>query len=53
MAWWIRFRALPLWVIPLILGILILFLPTLGLDYAVVRQLQLTLILALVVSGLT
>jgi branched-chain amino acid transport system permease protein len=52
MAWWIRLRALPLWVIPLILGILILFLPVLGLDYAIVRQLQLTLILALVVSGL-
>lgn len=49
---WARFRALPLWVIPLLLGILVLFLPQLGLAYAATRQIELTLILALVVSGL-
>lgn len=49
---WIRFRSLPLWVLPLLIGVVILLLPTLGLPYAMSRQIQLTLILALVVSGL-
>jgi branched-chain amino acid transport system permease protein len=52
MALWTRLRALPLWVLPLILGIVLLVLPQFGLPFAVSRQIQLTLILALVVSGL-
>ncbi|MDF1478500.1 branched-chain amino acid ABC transporter ATP-binding protein/permease [Leifsonia sp. H3M29-4] len=52
MAWWIRLRSFPLWIIPLALGIVILLLPQLGLQFSIQRQIQLTLILALVVSGL-
>ncbi|MCH6231622.1 branched-chain amino acid ABC transporter ATP-binding protein/permease [Microbacterium sp. CFH 31415] len=52
MAWWIRLRAMPLWIVPLVLAILILLLPLLGVPYAIERQIQLTMILALVVSGL-
>lgn len=52
MALWLRFRALPGWIIPLALGILVLLLPQLGLGFSTTRQIQLTLILALVVSGL-
>lgn len=42
----------PTWLIPLAVGIVFLFLPLLGLDYATSRQVQLSLILALVVSGM-
>lgn len=42
----------PMWLIPLAVGILFLFLPLLGLDYATTRQVQLSIILALVVSGM-
>lgn len=52
MALWTRLRSLPLWVLPLIFGVLILILPQIGLPFAISRQIQLTLILALVVSGL-
>ena len=52
MALWVRLRALPPWVFPLLLGIIIVLLPTLGIPYSAQRQVQLTLILALVVSGL-
>jgi len=41
-----------MWIVPLALGILVLLLPMLGVPYAIERQVQLTLILALVVSGL-
>lgn len=43
---------MPLWIIPLAVGIILLLLPTLGIPYSLQRQIQLTLILALVVSGL-
>lgn len=52
MALWVRLRALPAWVFPLLIGIIIVLLPLLGIPYSTQRQVQLTLILALVVSGL-
>lgn len=52
MALWVRLRALPAWVLPLLIGIIIVLLPFLGIPYSMQRQVQLTLILALVVSGL-
>jgi len=42
----------PLWVIPIILGILVLVLPHVISDYNFIQQFQLALILSLVVSGL-
>ncbi len=51
-ALWLKFRALPTWIIPLALGGLLILLPFLGMNYAVTRQIQLTLLLALIVSGL-
>ena len=47
-----RINALPLWVVPLALGILLILAPFLPLDYSAVRQIQLGMILALLVSGL-
>ncbi len=52
MTLWTKFRALPLWIIPLVLGVVLVLLPFMGIPYAFQRQIQLTLILALVVSGL-
>lgn len=49
---WLRLRAVPGWIWPLAIGVLLLALPYLGLDYAVTRQIELTLILALIVVGL-
>lgn len=49
---WLKFRALPGWILPLAIGIAILLLPTLGASYALTRQIELTLLLALIVSGL-
>lgn len=45
-------RSRPTWLVPLAAGILLLFLPALGLDYSTSRQVQLSIILALVVSGM-
>lgn len=42
----------PLWIVPLALGVVVLFLPQLTTDYALIRQVQLALILSLLVSGL-
>ncbi|GAA4485494.1 branched-chain amino acid ABC transporter ATP-binding protein/permease [Rhodococcus olei] len=50
---WRSLRAVPSWVYPLACGILILLLPTLGMGFAMTRQVQLACILALVVSGLS
>jgi branched-chain amino acid transport system permease protein len=50
---WRAVRAIPGWVYPLAVGVLLLLLPTLGLGYAMTRQVQLACILALVVSGLS
>lgn len=50
---WRSLRAMPSWVFPLACGILILLLPTLGMGFAMTRQVQLACILALVVSGLS
>ncbi|WP_427004804.1 ABC transporter permease subunit [Pseudarthrobacter sp. H2] len=52
MTLWLRFRALPGWIIPLAIGVVIIILPLLGLSQPLARQIQLTLILTLVVSGL-
>ena len=52
MTWWTRLRSMPLWILPLAIGVILLFLPALGVPFAIERQIQLTLILALVVSGL-
>ena len=49
---WLRLRAVPGWIWPLACGVLLLVLPFLGLNYAATRQIQLTLILALIVVGL-
>jgi branched-chain amino acid transport system permease protein len=49
---WLRLRAVPGWIWPLAIGVLLLALPYLGLNYAVTRQIELTLILALIVVGL-
>ncbi len=51
-ALWLRFRALPSWILPLVIGLAIFVLPMLGTGYALTRQIELTLILALIVSGL-
>lgn len=42
----------PLWIVPLALGILLILVPYLNLEYSIVRQLQLAMILSLLVSGL-
>lgn len=49
---WLRLRAVPGWIWPLAIGVLLLALPYFGLNYAVTRQIELTLILALIVVGL-
>ena len=51
-AFWLKFRALPGWILPLIIGVLVLLLPQLGASYTLTRQIELTLLLALIVSGL-
>ena len=52
MAVWLRIRSIPGWILPLAIGVLVIVLPFLGLPQPLARQVQLTLILALVVSGL-
>ena len=47
-----RIAAGPLWLVPLALGILLILVPYLNLEYSIVRQLQLAMILSLLVSGL-
>ncbi|TQK69000.1 ABC transporter permease subunit [Nocardioides sp. SLBN-35] len=42
----------PLWIVPLALGILLILVPYFNLEYSIVRQLQLAMILSLLVSGL-
>ncbi|MFG1945848.1 ATP-binding cassette domain-containing protein [Nonomuraea sp. NPDC048826] len=49
---WAALRAVPSWVYPALLGALLLVLPFLGADYGLTRQVELTLIMALIVSGL-
>lgn len=49
---WLRLRAVPGWIWPLACGVLLFVLPFLGLSYAITRQIELTLILALIVVGL-
>ncbi|WP_067242467.1 branched-chain amino acid ABC transporter ATP-binding protein/permease [Microbacterium resistens] len=49
---WLRLRAVPGWIWPLAIGAVLLVLPFLGTGYAVTRQIELTLLLALIVSGL-
>jgi branched-chain amino acid transport system permease protein len=52
MSLWRFIRSVPSWLFPLAVGLLVLFLPEFGLDFALSRQVQLACILALVVSGL-
>lgn len=51
-ALWLKLRAVPGWVWPLAIGAVLLVLPFIGLNYAATRQIELTLILALIVLGL-
>ncbi|WP_433377958.1 branched-chain amino acid ABC transporter ATP-binding protein/permease [Streptosporangium sp. CA-115845] len=50
--WWKTLRAMPSWGYAAMLGLFLLVLPALQPGYSVTRQVELTLILALVVSGL-
>lgn len=52
MALWRKLREIPSWIWPAVLLAALLLLPVAGPSYELTRQLQLTLILALVVSGL-
>lgn len=47
-----RASGLPLWIIPVLLGVLVLLLPHVDADYSLIRQVQLALVLSLLVSGL-
>lgn len=49
---WLKIRAMPTWALPLLLGIVLLLLPSVGMNYGMTRQVILTLLLALIVSGL-
>lgn len=51
-ALWLKLRAIPGWIWPLAVGAVLIALPFLGLGYAATRQIELTLILALIVLGL-
>ncbi|MDG3010124.1 branched-chain amino acid ABC transporter ATP-binding protein/permease [Rhodococcus sp. D2-41] len=49
---WRRYRALPSWLLPLLIAVVALTLPYAGLNFSMSRQIQLACILALVVGGL-
>src|SRR5699024_9363187 len=49
---WLRIRAFPGWILPLALALVVLVLPLLGSSYSLTRQIELTVIMALIVSGL-
>jgi branched-chain amino acid transport system permease protein len=49
---WAVLRTVPSWVYPALFGVVLLALPFLGADYGLTRQVELTLIMALIVSGL-
>jgi branched-chain amino acid transport system permease protein len=49
---WRAVRAVPPWTLATVAGVLALVMPLLDLDYAITRQIQLSLILALIVSGI-
>lgn len=51
-ALWLKLRAVPGWIWPLAIGVLLLVLPFVGLGYSLTRQIELTLILAMIVLGL-
>ncbi|MDQ4213666.1 branched-chain amino acid ABC transporter ATP-binding protein/permease [Microbacterium capsulatum] len=51
-AFWLKLRAVPGWVWPLIIGVALIALPSVGTDYPVIRQVELTLLMALIVSGM-
>lgn len=52
MALWRSLRALPSWLLPLVLGVVVFLLPLAGLEFSISRQITLACILALLVSGL-
>ena len=49
---WLKARALPTWILPVGVGVVLLFMPFLGMSYGMTRQVMLSLMLALIVSGL-
>ncbi|WP_194420665.1 ATP-binding cassette domain-containing protein [Microbacterium abyssi] len=49
---WLKLRAVPGWVWPLACGAVLVLMPFVGLSYVATRQIELTLILALIVLGL-
>lgn len=51
-AFWLKFRAVPGWIWPLLFGVVLIALPFMGMGYAVTRQIELTVILALIVAGM-
>lgn len=51
-ALWLRIRALPTWILPLVIGVIVLLLPQFGIGSSLQRQIELTLLLALITSGL-
>lgn len=48
---WLKLRAIPGWVWPLLFAIILIVLPFVGAPYPIVRQIELTVMLALIVSG--
>lgn len=49
---WLKYRSLPGWLLPALIGVIVLLLPQFGAGYTLTRQIELTLILALIVAGL-
>ncbi|NHF62157.1 branched-chain amino acid ABC transporter ATP-binding protein/permease [Chryseoglobus sp. KN1116] len=49
---WLKLRAIPGWVWPLLFAVILILLPFIGAPYPMIRQVELTIMLALIVSGL-
>ncbi|WP_029144883.1 ABC transporter permease subunit [Microbacterium luticocti] len=49
---WVRLRRIPGWIWPLAVGVVLITLPFVGLNYTVTRQIELSLLLALIVGGM-
>jgi branched-chain amino acid transport system permease protein len=49
---WLKLRAIPGWSWPLLFGVFLIIVPSLGLSYSITRQIELTVLLALIVSGM-
>ena len=48
---WLKVRAIPGWVWPLLFAVILIVIPFVGAPYPIVRQIELTIMLALIVSG--